>query len=122
MSIPSNVYDFLLNAVGSDVSSISPFVRPTAEAFPFVVYDFETDDYVASTWNGPGVPLVRFEAVVVSRSMEEAETVAQQIVDALPGEDGCPIRIRSLIRSYEPSYDGQRPGEYLITLNLERFS
>lgn len=121
MSIPSDIFDFLVDAIGPDVSSISPFVRPTAEEFPFVVYDFDADDYVASTWNSPGVPLVRFEVVVISRMMEEAEAIAQSVVDVLPGT-GCPIRIRSLTRSYEPSYDGQRPGEYMITLNLERFS
>lgn len=120
MSVPSEVFDFLTSAVSTTdaVDSVFPFVRPAGDPFPFVVYDFQGDEYKGSTWTAPGKPLVRFSGSVFSRSIEEAETVAQAIVAAAPG-NGCPFRVIMLTREYEPSYDGQRPGEYITTVQLE---
>lgn len=120
MAIPDNIYAFLVDAVNDTDVNVSPFVRPNETDFPFVVYDFQQDVYTGSTPTDPGPPLIQWDATVVSRSLDEAETIAQRIVAALPGSS-CPIRIKSLVRAYEPSYDGQRPGLYLITLNLENF-
>lgn len=120
MSIPSEVFNFITTAVSATdaADSVFPFVRPAADPFPFVVYDFQGDEFKAGTWDGSSKPFVRFSATVVSRSIEEAETVAQAIVAAAPG-GGCPYRVLMLTREYEPSYDGQRPGEYMTTVQLE---
>lgn len=120
MAIPDDIYDFLVAAVNDAAVPVSPFVRSHGTDFPFVVYDFQQDLYTGSTPTDPGPPLVQWDATVVSRSIGEAETIAQRIVAALPGSS-CPIRIKSLVRAYEPSYDGQRSGVYLTTLNLENF-
>ncbi len=120
MAIPDTIYDFLVSAISDNSVGVSPFVRPSETDFPFVVYDFQQDVYTGSTPSDPGPPIIQWDATVVSRSLDEAETIAQTIVSALPGSN-CPIRIKSLVRAYEPSYDGQRPGLYLITLNLENF-
>ena len=120
MPVPEDCHDFLVTAVNDATVTVSPFVRPHGADFPFVVYDFQQDVYTGSSPTDPGPPLIQWEATVVSRSMSEAETIAQRIVAALPG-DGCPVRIKSLVRSYEPAYDAKRSGEYLITLNLENF-
>lgn len=120
MPIPDDIHDFLVGAVNDATVPVSPFVRSHGTDFPFVIYDFQQDVYTGSTPSDPGPPLVQWDATVVSRSLSEAETIAQRIVTALPG-DSCPIRIKSLVRAYEPSYDGQRSGVFLITLNLENF-
>ena len=120
MSVPEDIHDFLVAAVNDPSVKVSPFVRAHNTAFPFVVYDFQQDVYTGSTPSDPGPPLIQWEATVVDRTLSGAETIAQRIVTALPG-DGCPVRIKSLVRSYEPAYDAQRSGEYLITLNLENF-
>jgi len=120
VSVPSKIHDFLVAAVNDASVKVSPFVRSNGTNYPFVVYDFQQDVYTGSTPTDPGPPLIQWEATVISRSLLEAETIAQRIVTALPG-DSCPIRIKSLVRSYEPAYDAQRSGEYFITLNLENF-
>ena len=120
MPIPDDIHDFLVEGVNDTDVPVSPFVRSHGTDFPFVVYDFQQDSYVGSTAYTPGPALVQWDATVVSRSLSEAETIAQRIVTALPGSS-CPIRIKTLVRAYEPSYDGQRSGVYLITLNLENF-
>lgn len=120
MPVPDDIHDFLVDAVDDNDVPVSPFVRSHGTDFPFVIYDFRQDSYTGSTAASPGPPLVQWDATVVSRSLSEAETIAQRIVAALPG-DSCPIRITSLVRAFEPSYDGQRSGVFLITLNLENF-
>lgn len=120
MSIPENVHDFLVNAVDDATVKVSPFVRSNGTDFPFVIYDFQQDVFTGSTPSDPGPPLIQWEATVVDRTLLGAETIAQRIVDAAPGV-ACPVRVKSLVRSYEPSYDGQRPGEYVITINMENF-
>ena len=120
MAIPDDIHDFLVDAVNDATVPVSPFVRSHGTDFPFVIYDFRQDVYTGSTAESPGPPLIQWDATVVSRSLSEAETIAQRIVAALPG-NSCPIRITSLVRAYEPSYDGQRSGVFLITLNLENF-
>lgn len=120
MSVPETIHDFLVNAVDDENVKVSPFVRANGTTFPFVVYDFEQDTYVGSTPSDPGPALVQWEAIVVDRTLSGAETIAQRIVEFAPG-GSCPVRVKSLVRSYEPSYDGQRPGEFVITINMENF-
>jgi hypothetical protein len=120
VSVPETIHDFLVAAVNDATVKVSPFVRSHGTDFPFVIYDFQQDVYTGSTPSSPGPPLIQWEATVVDRTLLGAETIAQRIVTAAPG-NSCPVRVKSLVRSYEPSYDGQRPGEYVITINMENF-
>jgi len=124
VSVPSNVHGYLTAALATSHSSvpISPFVRSHDSVFPAVVYEFSGDEYPTSTWDAPGPAIVRFQATVLSRSMLEAEEIAQAIVSYAPGaESNCPVRVTSLERDYEPAYDGQRSGMYFVIVNMEQF-
>lgn len=124
MSVPSDVHDYLTAALLADHSSVpvTPFVRSHDSVFPAVVYDFSVDEFPASTWDGPGRAITKFSATVLSRSLVEAETIAQAIVSYAPGaSDDCPTRVTSLEREYEPAYDGQRSGMYFVIVYMERY-
>jgi len=124
VSVPSHIHDYLTAALADDHSAVpvSPFVRSHDAAFPAVVYEFAGDEYVGSTAAGPGRPLVRFHATVVSRSLVEAETIGQAIVSHAPGDvEDCATRVTSLEREYQPAYDGQRSGMYLVIVHMEQF-
>ena len=103
MSIPSDTHDFLVASVVT--TPVSPFVRNHAAGFPSVT----------------SPRLVRYSAMVLSRTIEEAETIGELIV-ANARTEACPMRVTSVGRDYEPAYDGERQGIYIHTTSLEFFS
>ena len=119
MSVPQYVHDFLDNAVGT--TPVSPFVRNHAAGFPAVIYTFEGDDFLNPIPSVTSPRLVRYSAMVLSRTIEEAETIGQLIV-ANARTEACPMRVTSVGRDYEPAYDGERQGIYIHTTSLEYFS
>ena len=119
MSIPSTVHDFLVSAVG--ITPVSPYVRNHAVGFPAIVYTFEGDDFLNPIPAIAAPRLVRYEAMVLSRTLEEAETIGELIIAEARAE-GCPQRVTGVSRSYEPAYDGERQGIYIHSTSLEFFS
>jgi hypothetical protein len=83
MSIPQVVHDFLVAAVtsnGVQLYPVSPYVRNHAAGFPAVVYTFEGDDFLNPIPAIAAPRLVRYEAMVLSRTLEEAETIGELII------------------------------------------
>ena len=119
MSIPSDVHDFLVASVGT--TPVSPYVRNHAAGFPAVVYTFEGDDFLNPIPAIAAPRLVRYEAMVLCRTLEEAETIGELIIAEARTED-CPQRVTGVSRSYEPAYDGERQGIYIHSTSLEFFS
>jgi hypothetical protein len=72
VSIPDDVFDFLDAAV---TAPVSPFVRNHAAGFPAVIYTFEGDDFLNPIPAVTSPRLVRYNAMVLSRTLEEAETI-----------------------------------------------
>ena len=127
MSIPQDVHDFLVASV-TDASEppvqlypVSPFVRNHAAGFPAVIYTFEGDDFLNPIPAVTSPRLVRYNAMVLSRTIEEAETIGELII-ANARTEACPMRVTSVGRDYEPAYDGERQGIYIHTTSLEYFS
>jgi len=126
MSIPETAHDFLVEAVtvgtpGVQQAPVSPFVRNHAGGFPAVIYTFEGDDFLNPIPAVTSPRLVRYNAMVLSRTLEEAETIGQLIVVAARSVE-CPMRVTSVGRDYEPAYDGERQGIYIHTTSLEFFA
>jgi hypothetical protein len=118
MSIPQTVHDFLNGAV---TAPVSPFVRNHAGGFPAVIYLFEGDDFMNPIPSVTSPRLVRYNALVLSRTLEEAETIGEQIVASARSQD-CPMRVTSVGRDFESAYDGERQGIYIHTTSLEFFA
>lgn len=116
MSIPSDIYDLLDAAT---TTPVSPFVRPNGVDFPAVVYEFDGETYEGSRYGNPGVVKTDVTANALARSLEEAEEVGQEIVTHLATEE-C-IRVTGLAREYHASYDGERPGIYVVSVSFIRF-
>lgn len=126
MSIPQTAHDFLVEAVTAgdpevQQAPVSPFVRNHAAGFPAVIYTFEGDDFLNPIPAVTSPRLVRYNAMVLSRTLEEAETIGQLIVVAARSVE-CPMRVTSVGRDYEPAYDGERQGIYIHTTSLEFFA
>ena len=126
MSIPETTHDFLVEAVtvgdpGVQQAPVSPFVRNHAAGFPAVIYTFEGDDFLNPIPAVTSPRLVRYNAMVLSRTLEEAESIGQSIVVAARSVE-CPMRVTSVGRDYEPAYDGERQGIYIHTTSLEFFA
>ncbi|MCP4786119.1 MAG: hypothetical protein GY878_21475 [Fuerstiella sp.] len=126
MSIPTTAHDFLVEAVtvgdpGVQLAPVSPFVRNHAAGFPAVIYTFEGDDFLNPIPAVTSPRLVRYNAMVLSRTLEEAELIGQSIVVAARAVE-CPMRVTSVGRDYEPAYDGERQGIYIHTTSLEFFA
>ena len=124
MSIPQDVHDFLVAAVtsnGVQLYPVSPYVRNHAAGFPAVVYTFEGDDFLNPIPAIAAPRLVRYEAMVLSRTLEEAETIGELIIAGARAAV-CPQRVTGVSRSYEPAYDGERQGIYIHSTSLEFFS
>jgi len=126
MSIPETAHDFLVEAVtvgdpGVQQAPVSPFVRNHAAGFPAVIYTFEGDDFLNPIPAVTSPRLVRYNAMVLSRTLEEAESIGQSIVVAARSVE-CPMRVTSVGRDYEPAYDGERQGIYIHTTSLEFFA
>lgn len=125
MSIPSDIYDFLdgVSAISDASAEISPYVRNHNGGFPAVVYTFGGDAFPSSTHETAGPRIVRWSAMVLSRTMDQAETLGEAIVAAAQTtQAGCPQRVTTVMRDYEPAYDGKRDGIYIHITELEFFA
>jgi|TARA_R110000796_G_scaffold26739_2_gene73959 hypothetical protein len=118
MSIPTKVFTFVDSAVAQ---TPSPFVRNHNAGFPAVVYTFEGDDFLNPIPAITAPRLVRYDTMVLCRTIEEAETIGELIIVAARSET-CPMRVTGVTRAYEPAYDGERQGIYIHTTSLEFFS
>tara|TARA_B100000902_G_C27124345_1_gene820304 strand:+ start:618 stop:974 length:357 start_codon:yes stop_codon:yes gene_type:complete len=116
MSIPSEIYDLLDDATSTPVS---PFVRPNGVDFPAVVYEFDSETYEGSRYGFAGVARTEVTANALARSLEEAETIGQELVAHLAVQD-C-VRVTGLAREYHASYDGERPGIFVVAVSFIRF-
>jgi hypothetical protein len=122
MSIPKTCHDFL-NGVSGLPSRISPFVRNHNSIFPSVVFTFSSDVFPSSVNENAGPRLVRWSASVLSRTIEEAETLGELIIaEAQAVQTSCPQRVIGVSRDYESAYDGERQGIYIHTTELEFFT
>jgi hypothetical protein len=123
MSIPQKAHTFL-TAIDDMVSNVSPFVRNHNAGFPAVVYSFSSDLFPSSTNEDAGPRLVRWNAMVLARTLEEAETIGESIVTAArsPQTGGCPQRVIGVSREFESAYDGERQGIYIHMTEMEFFA
>jgi len=127
MSIPTTVHNFLVSAVTTDadppvaLASVAPFVRNHNAGFPSVVFTFDGDDFLNPIPAITSPRLVRYNAMVLSRTLEEAETLGELIIAKARAEP-CPMRVTAVGRDYEPAYDGGRQGIYIHTTSLEFFT
>ena len=119
MSIPSDIFDLLDAAT---TTPVSPFVRPNGVDFPAVVYEFDGETYEGSRYGEDGVVRTEVTANALARSLEQAEGVAQEIVSHLQDPANAPcVRVTGLSREYHASYDGERPGIYVVSVSFIRF-
>lgn len=121
MSIPETIHSFIQGATNS-AYPVSPFVRNNDAGFPSIVYEFEGDEFKSPRPEAVNPRLVRFTAHCLSRTIAEAETMVQLIVDETEEtQTGCPMRPTYISREYEDAYDGQRAGVYITSITLEFF-
>ena len=124
MSIPTKCWTILNSITELSVYEKSPFVRNHDAGFPSVVFTFSGDTFPSSRNEDAGPRLVRWTAMILYRTIEEAETLGESIVStAQASQDFCgPQRVVSVNREYEPAYDAARQGIYIHTTELEFFA
>ncbi len=123
MSIPQTCYEFLDGITFAGEYEISPFVRNHDGGFPAIVFSFGGDAFPSATHESAGPRLVRWSAMVLARTMEEAETAGQLIIaEAQAAQQDCPHKVVGVQRDYEAAYDGQRSGIYIHVTELEFFA
>ncbi len=116
MNTPALLFSKLnVAAITNLVSDVSPYVRNRKTEFPVVLYDIPSETFERHS-TGYTRRVADAEVSVLSRSAEEAETIAAEVFDTLEPET-C-IRIDSISREYDPAFDGSSAGIYLTTLNL----
>lgn len=113
---PDYLYGKLdVTAINAVVNDVSPFVRNRQASFPVLVYEIPTETFDRHS-TGYIRSVADAEVSILARSSEEVESIADTVITTLQTEQ-C-IRVDSLSREYDPSFDGSSAGIYLITINL----
>tara|TARA_R100000951_G_scaffold90911_1_gene79230 strand:+ start:509 stop:886 length:378 start_codon:yes stop_codon:yes gene_type:complete len=123
-SIPTKCFQFLDGITELSGVEKSPYVRNHDAGFPAVVFSFSGDAFPSSINENAGPRLVRWTAMALSRTIEEAETLGEAIVaEAQSAQTGCgPQRVVGVNREYEPAYDSARQGMYIHITEMEFFA